>query len=74
MKVPQKLGGCEVHSLEPECLESDCRPCRSIHNREILETQSQDYMYLACVRFVKQAREPPLFPPLLLPANSLACR
>ena len=53
-----KLRDCEVYSLEPECIVSDCRPCRSIHNREILETQSQDYMYLACVRFVKQARSP----------------
>ena len=30
--------------------------CRSIHNKEVLETCSEDFVYLACVRFVKQAR------------------
>ena len=29
---------------------------RSIHNKEILDTCSDDFMYLSCVRFVKQVR------------------
>ena len=29
---------------------------RSIHSQEVLDTCSGDYMYLGCVRFVKQVR------------------
>ena len=29
---------------------------RSIHNQEVLDTCAADYMYLSCVRFVKQVR------------------
>lgn len=32
--------------------------CRSIHNKEILDTCSDDFMYLSCVRFVKQVGAP----------------
>ncbi|CAK0782979.1 hypothetical protein CVIRNUC_006174 [Coccomyxa viridis] len=33
---------------------------RSIHNKEILDTCSEDFMYLSCVRFVKQVKKGPL--------------
>ena len=39
--------------------------CRSIHNKEILDTCSDDFMYLSCVRFVKQVGAP-LSPSLAL--------
>ena len=29
---------------------------RSIHSQEVLDTCAPDYMYLGCVRFVKQVR------------------
>jgi hypothetical protein len=31
----------------------------SIHNQETLDTCAEDYLYLSCVRFVKQARALP---------------
>ncbi|BDA45850.1 Serine/threonine-protein phosphatase 2A activator [Coccomyxa sp. Obi] len=33
---------------------------RSIHSQEVLDTCSSDYMYLGCVRFVKQVKKGPL--------------
>ena len=48
--------------------------CRSIHNKEILDTCSEDFMYLSCVRFVKQVRAlpTPFLPPCSLLSRSRA--
>ena len=47
-----------VHIIKEILLLICVRICRSIHNKEILDTCSDDFMYLSCVRFVKQVGAP----------------